>query len=366
MRQPFFILFMMLLIAGLSAQNVGVGSTTPPSKFTVVGSPISPTIPGATSTGVFRVGISSNEGIDFGKMGSSPYSAWIQTGYNGIVMDPLAIQPLGGPVGMGTIAPHTSAVLDVTSTTKGFLPPRMTKVQRDAIATPAEGLIISCTDCSIKGLHQYINAAWQAMTSSNTGIYGTVVNPATGKVWLDRNLGATQVATSSTDAASYGDLYQWGRGADGHQLRTSLTTPTQATNWLAGGGGAWDGFFITTAVPPFNWLSTAETYMWSGSSAENNPCPSGFRVPTNAELEQERLTWSSNNAAGAFASPLKLPLAGGRNSSTGLLGDLGTFGYYRSSTASSSAARYLYFGSGVAIMFAGDRAFGFSVRCIKD
>jgi len=53
-----------------------------------------------------------------------------------------------------------------------------------------------------------------------------VTNPTTGKIWMDRNLGATQVATSSTDAASYGDLYQWGRRSDGHQCRTSATTAT--------------------------------------------------------------------------------------------------------------------------------------------
>jgi hypothetical protein len=43
-----------------------------------------------------------------------------------------------------------------------------------------------------------------------------VTNPTTGKIWMDRNLGASQVATSSTHANSYGDLYQWGRRADGH------------------------------------------------------------------------------------------------------------------------------------------------------
>ncbi|MCX8486231.1 MAG: hypothetical protein ORN53_03470, partial [Crocinitomicaceae bacterium] len=46
-------------------------------------------------------------------------------------------------------------------------------------------------------------------------IYGTVISPYTAKVWMDRNLGASQVATSSNDAASYGDLYQWGRATDG-------------------------------------------------------------------------------------------------------------------------------------------------------
>lgn len=40
--------------------------------------------------------------------------------------------------------------------------------------------------------------------------YGTVTSPYTGKVWMDRNLGATQAATGVNDVASYGDLYQWG------------------------------------------------------------------------------------------------------------------------------------------------------------
>ena len=43
---------------------------------------------------------------------------------------------------------------------------------------------------------------------------------------MDRNLGATQAATSSTDVDAYGDLYQWGRFSDGHQCRTSATTAT--------------------------------------------------------------------------------------------------------------------------------------------
>jgi hypothetical protein len=41
--------------------------------------------------------------------------------------------------------------------------------------------------------------------------YALVTSPDTGKVWLDRNLGARQVCTSSTDAACFGDLYQWGQ-----------------------------------------------------------------------------------------------------------------------------------------------------------
>ncbi len=196
------------------------------------------------------------------------------------------------------------------------------------------------------------------------GDYGTVVNPVTGKVWLDRNLGATQVATSSTDAAARGDLYQWGRAADGHQLRASATQNTQATTWLADeGSNAWDGEFIIGFT---DWLNPAATDLWSGTSAENNPCPSGYRVPTNAEWNQERLSWSSNNAAGAFASPLKLPLAGFRHFSNGSLINVSTNGVYWSSTVSGANARYLLFFSGDASMVTNSRAYGLSVRCLKD
>ncbi|MBK8699539.1 MAG: hypothetical protein IPN29_08350 [Saprospiraceae bacterium] len=143
MKQNIFILFMVLISVVISAQNVGVGTNSPPSKLTIVGPSNSPTIPGNISTGVFRIGIAGNAGIDFGKLAVSPFSGWMQVGEGGVFTDPLSIQPLGGRVGMGTINPHASAALDVTSTTRGFLPPRMTKTQRDAIPTPlAEGLTI--------------------------------------------------------------------------------------------------------------------------------------------------------------------------------------------------------------------------------
>ncbi|MFC3073687.1 DUF2793 domain-containing protein [Shinella pollutisoli] len=47
-----------------------------------------------------------------------------------------------GQIGIGTTVPHASALLDVAGTARGFLPPRMTTTQRDAIAAPAEGLMV--------------------------------------------------------------------------------------------------------------------------------------------------------------------------------------------------------------------------------
>ena len=193
-----------------------------------------------------------------------------------------------------------------------------------------------------------------------------VTNPTTGEIWMDRNLGASQVATSSTDANAYGDLYQWGRAADGHESRTSATTSTNATSAVPNDGNAWDGFFITVGSSPYDWLTPQDDNLWQGVSGTNNPCPSGYRLPTEAEWEAERTSWSSNNAAGAFASPLKLPVAGFRYYSNGTLFNVGSYGYYWSSAVSGTDARNLYFFSSGAGMHSSYRAYGFSVRCLKD
>ena len=71
-----------------------------------------------------------------------------------------------GQVGIGTATPAASALVDITSTTSGLLPPRMTTAQRDAIASPADGLIIFCTDCTATdastGVSQtYSSSAWR-------------------------------------------------------------------------------------------------------------------------------------------------------------------------------------------------------------
>uniref|UniRef100_UPI0040479636 FISUMP domain-containing protein n=1 Tax=Algoriphagus sp. TaxID=1872435 RepID=UPI0040479636 len=204
----------------------------------------------------------------------------------------------------------------------------------------------------------------------------TVVNATTGKIWMDRNLGATQVATSSTDHLAYGSLYQWGRGSDGHQIIvwTSSTTSNggeqiNETSSLSGNKYAPGiGDFILAPTSPYDWLSPQETNLWQGVSGVNNPCPTGYRIPTDVEWDAERLSWgsSSQNAAGALASPLKLPMAGSRSYSNGSLNDTGNWGYYWSSTVSSTNARNLYFLSSDANMNTNFRAYGSSVRCIKD
>jgi hypothetical protein len=58
------------------------------------------------------------------------------------------INALAQNIGIGTSTPNSSAILDISSTTNGFLYPRMTTQQRSSIVNPADGLHIYNTDMS--------------------------------------------------------------------------------------------------------------------------------------------------------------------------------------------------------------------------
>lgn len=257
----------------------------------------------------------------------------------------------------------SSAMLDVKSSDKGMLIPRMTQTEIEAINNPANGLIVFNTTDDKFYAFVLADNKWKEILYGSVTItpIPTVYNPTTNKTWMDRNLGASQVATSSTDTNAYGDLYQWGRGTDGHEKRTSATTSTLSSSDNPG-----HGYFITNTTNPKDWRSPQNDSLWQGVNGINNPCPSGFRLPTEAEWEAERQSWTGgNNAAGAFASPLKLPMAGYRSYS-GVLG-LTDYGQYWASTIYSIYSRCLFFSSSQATST--DyyyRGMGCSVRCIKN
>ena len=196
--------------------------------------------------------------------------------------------------------------------------------------------------------------------------YGAVVSPYTGKVWLDRNLGASQVCTSFDDANCYGDYYQWGRNADGHEDSMSNITTTIALNVNNVG----HGYFIGT----FDWASvditgTIRSANWSAING-NSVCPIDFRVPTRAELKSELYDVGSAQIANrndAFNSFLKLPSAGDRAYFLGAMANIGTAGFVwsvSSATGISDPISFSEFSASATIQ--GFRGHGLSVRCIKN
>ncbi len=102
-----------------------------------------------------------------------------------------------GEVGIGTTTPSASALLDLSSTTKGLLIPRMTAAQKTAIAPPSTGLLIFQTDAPI-GFYYYNGASWLNISnlgtssryipySTNTTFYsgGQSLTGAAGSVYID-------------------------------------------------------------------------------------------------------------------------------------------------------------------------------------
>jgi uncharacterized protein (TIGR02145 family) len=188
----------------------------------------------------------------------------------------------------------------------------------------------------------------------------TVVG-ANGKIWMDRNLGAARVATSSADSVGFGDLYQWGRAKDGHQLRTSATTAT-----LASVDKPATSDFINVKTGTQDWRNPQNSTLWQGVNGSNNPCPTGFRLPTVAEWNLEIAGWNSNTNVGAFVSSLKLPMAGSRSASTGDISLAGSGGYYWTSTVDGTRSRVVVISEAQAFVSTSVRGDGKSVRCIRN
>ena len=224
-----------------------------------------------------------------------------------------------------------------------------------------------------------VNATTTLFASGDTWkgkTYNTVTSPYTAEVWLDRNLGATQVCTSADDTACYGDRYQWGRNADGHEI-IATTTATLATSITPGNSD-----YIDPTVIPLDWTANGiddngslRIPNWSKTDG-SSVCPIGYRVPTISELDAETLSASSpvTNLATGFSGFLKIAAAGRRiTSSDGALVHAGSAsgGAYLWTTTASGAG--LVYSTNIRITAAATatststpRAYALSIRCIKD
>ena len=139
--------------------------------------------------------------------------------------------------GIGTTTPEPSAKLDVSSTNKGFLPPRMTNAQRTAISNPAAGLMVYQTDGTF-GLYYYNGSAWIYIINSLTNIV-SVVNGGTG---TSTSTGTGSVVLNTSPSLTSPNLITPTLGvASGISLALTGTTSSTSTSsgalTVAGGVG---------------------------------------------------------------------------------------------------------------------------------
>ncbi len=352
MKNLFFLCIICFLTMSAQTQNVGIGTPTPgfPLSFpNTVGDKISLW---GSSGAHYGFGIQgsllqihsagSNDHIAFGYGSSSAFTETMRIRGD-------------GSIGIGTPTPDASAQLDISSTTKGFLPPRITASQRQAITNPAAALMIWCTNCGKSGEWQgYNGSSWVNLSVSPTSV------KICDQLWMDKNL----------DVERY-------RNGD------PIPKVTDPTAWEALITGAWCYYNNDSAT-------YAATYgkLYNGY-AVNDPrglAPAGWHIPSDAEWtaietclggasvaggemkETGTIHWQSPNA-GATNSSNFTGLPGGRRDDFGSFSNVGVYGYWWSSTQYSTIEnfyRFLYFDSDDIDRNNTRVRKGFSVRCLRD
>ena len=107
-------------------------------------------------------------------------------------------------VGIGTTTPDSSALLEISSTSSGLLVPRMTQVQRDAIASPATGLLIYQTD-NTAGFYSYNGSVWSCIQGDdNLGNHIATQNIELGVNWLSNDGDNEGIAVATNGSVGFG------------------------------------------------------------------------------------------------------------------------------------------------------------------
>jgi hypothetical protein len=172
-------------------------------------------------------------------------------------------------VGIGTATPHASALIDLHSNTKGLLAPRMTSAQRNAISSPAKGLLVYDTD--VNSLYHYNGSAWVNLSASGGG---ALTLPYTGSV------AHAGVAFSITNTGAGGAL----TGV----ASANAVAAIQGTNSLGSGGygvygvsGSASGFGVGGANPTG---VAVYGFSASGGTALRGISPSGLALNTSGNI----------------------------------------------------------------------------------
>jgi len=188
---------------------------------------------------------------------------------------------------IGGNSPSASAQLDVASTQRGFLPPRMTSTQRTAISSPANGLIVYQSDGST-GLYQYNNSVWERL---NTGAkFANYIANHTGTTYADNTtyyFGAVPLTASTTQGLQRGILNKAGTITSVYLFFRAANTPTNESITISLFKATGNGALSSIASTTFAWSGSASlgTLAWTGlnlSVSANDTYEFSVAVPSMA------------------------------------------------------------------------------------
>ena len=208
-----------------------------------------------------------------------------------------------------------------------------------------------------------------------------------GVIWAPVNCGY-EAANGDYKGYPYGKLYQWGRKY-GQGYDSNDASYPSGENMIAGpvmpSWGSSETYKDAFFYDPPDWCNTRIDDLWvdsEGYKTKKDPCPTGWRIPTDDELAvlgDNFSSWTTNSEGqngyyfvGEYTyidglPQVFFPAAGSLDYGSGNAYHRGNSGYYWSSGPSGSRAYHLYFSSVGASSKSSDyRAYGYSVRCVQE
>ena len=271
-------------------------------------------------------------------------------------------------IGVSTANINQSAQLEVVSTTKGFLPPRMTEAERNLIpvTSASAGLQIWCTNCGVYGETEVFNGySWTNMVGAAAAAPERVT--IGNQIWTTQNL----------NVSTYRD-------------GTPIPKVEDDATWISLTTGAYCYYNNDSATYAavygklYNWYAVAGIYdasSLSDSSLRKKLAPAVYKIPTDADWTTLRLTLGANagiqmkttsgwnNGGNGTNSSGFAGLPGGGRMGFGTFGFIGYNGNWWSSTedfATYAWGRFLNGSNSGVSSGNNDKTVGFSVRCLRD